>query len=467
MEPATAIKHLPSFILKMEKEGVPPAVIETFSYYYKKVVEGETGLVFDRDIDPIHKDEIKDASKLESYALAGKKVLKHAVMITLNGGLGTSMGLTAPKSLIEVKDGKTFLEIILQQARQCGVKLALMNSFSTHKDTLSALSKINPSSFPLIFIQNKFPKILQKGLVPATWPDNSDLEWNPPGHGDVYTALYTSGMLQALIDEGIIYAFISNSDNLGAGMDASLLGYFSENRFPFMMEVAEKTPADLKGGHLARKKNGRLILREVAQCHESELSAFQDINRYRFFNTNNIWVNLKFLKDLIEEKKTIPLPMILNPKTLDPRDETSPRVFQIETAMGAAISLFEGATAVKVPRSRFFPVKKCSDLLAVCSDCFVFSKEKNLVLNPIRIKNKRPGTIKINLDPKYYGKIDLLEERFKDGVPSLVDCESLAIEGDVLFQKNVTIKGRILIKNTRRVQAVIKEGKIINSDITF
>ncbi|MBW2607950.1 MAG: UTP--glucose-1-phosphate uridylyltransferase [Deltaproteobacteria bacterium] len=467
MKPATAMKHLSSFISKMEKEGLSPIVIDTFSYYYKKVVEGETGLVFDRDIDPVHKDEIIDANNLGSWTSTGKEAFRHSVRITLNGGLGTSMGLTGPKSLIEVKDGKTFLEIILQQAEHYNVKLALMNSFSTHKDTLLALSKIDPPGFPLIFLQHKFPKILQEGLSPATWPEKPELEWNPPGHGDVYTALYTSGMLKTLLDEGITYAFISNSDNLGAGMDASILGYFSENNFPFMMEVAQKTPADLKGGHLARQKNGRLILREVAQCHENELSAFEDIRRYRFFNTNNIWINLNFLNDLIKKEKAIRLPMILNPKTLDPRNESSPGVFQVETAMGAAISLFEGATAVKVPRSRFFPVKKCNDLLAVRSDCFVFSKEKNLMSNPAGILKNKSDTIKIDLDPKYYGKIDLLEERFKDGVPSLVDCESLAIGGDVFFKENVIIKGRIQIKNNSGVQAVIKEGEIIDSDLTF
>jgi len=250
-------------------------------------------------------------------------------------------------------------------------------------------------------------------------------------------------------------------------MDASLLGYFSENKFPFMMEVAEKTPADLKGGHLARKKNGRLILREIAQCPEEEVGAFKDIRRYRFFNTNNIWINLKFLNDLIEKEKAIRLPMILNPKTLDPRNEKSPGVFQVETAMGAAISLFEGATAVKVPRSRFFPVKKCNDLLAVRSDCYVFSKEKNLMINPARILKDKPNTIKINLDPKYYGKIDLLEDRFKDGVPSLVDCESLTIEGDVFFQKNVTVKGEVKIKNSKNSRADIKEGTVIEGDLTL
>ncbi|MDY6792754.1 MAG: UTP--glucose-1-phosphate uridylyltransferase [Thermodesulfobacteriota bacterium] len=455
------MKHLSAFISKMEKEGISPLVINTFSYYYKKVVEGETGLILDRDIDPVDKDELKDANSLESWTAAGKEAFKHAVRIILNGGLGTSMGLTGPKSLVKVKDGQTFLEIILQQAEYSQVKLALMNSFSTHEDTLLALSKIDPPIVPRIFLQHKFPKILHEGLSPATWPEKPELEWNPPGHGDVYTALYASGMLKTLLEEDIRYAFISNCDNLGAGMDASLLGYFAENNYPFMMEVAQKTPADLKGGHLARQKNGRLILREIAQCHENERGAFEDIRRYRFFNTNNIWVNLKFLSDLIEKDKAIRLPMILNPKTLDPRNEDSPGVFQIETAMGAAISLFAGATAVKVPRSRFFPVKKCNDLVAVRSDCFVFSRQKNLMINPVRMLKQKPDTIKIDLDPKYYGKIELLEQRFKDGVPSLVDCESLTVEGDVFFSKNIRIKGEVKITNSKNSRADIKEGSVI------
>ena len=459
------MKHLSDFISKMKNEGLSPIVIETFSYYYHKVLEGESGLVFDRDIDPVPENEIKDATKLKSWASAGKEAFKHSVRITLNGGLGTSMGLIGPKSLIEVKDGKSFLEIILHQARQRNVKLALMNSFNTHEDTLLALSKIRPPKFPLTFLQHKFPKILREGLEPATWPENPELEWNPPGHGDVYTALYTSGMLKTLLDAGIMYAFISNSDNLGAGMDESLLGYFSENKFPFMMEVAEKTPADLKGGHLARKKTGRLILREIAQCPEEEVDAFKDIQRYGYFNTNNIWINLKFLHDLIKKEKTIRLPMILNPKTLDPRSESSPGVFQVETAMGAAISLFEGATAVKVPRSRFFPVKKCSDLLAVRSDCFVFSPEKNLTINPVRILKHNLDSVKIDLDPTYYGKIDQLEERFKNGVPSLVDCDSLTIKGDVFFQPNVSVKGKVKIKNSKNSRVDIKEGTVIEGDL--
>jgi UTP--glucose-1-phosphate uridylyltransferase len=377
------------------------------------------------------------------------------------------MGLTGPKSLIEAKNGKTFLEIILNQAESSGVPLALMNSFNTRDATLAALSKLKPSPTPLQFVQHKFPKIRQQDLAPATWPQNPELEWNPPGHGDVFTALNTSGMLKQLLKNGIRYAFIHNLDNLGARLEESLLGYFAEHGFSFMMEVAEKTPADIKGGHLARHHNGRLLLREAAQCPREEIAAFEDINRYGFFNTNNIWINLKSLKALFEKEQTIRLPMIINPKTVDPRNPDSAPVFQIETAMGAAISLFDDTTAVRVPRSRFFPVKSCNDLLALRSDCYVMGEKNNLKINPKRLSAGRSDTVKIRLDPDFYGKIDLMEARFREGLPSLVNCESLSIEGDVHFESEITIKDSVSIKNNQNSPAVIKKGSTINKDIVF
>jgi UTP--glucose-1-phosphate uridylyltransferase len=208
-----------------------------------------------------------------------------------------------------------------------------------------------------------------------------------------------------------------------------------------------------------------LILRESAQCPEDELATFQDIDLYKYFNTNNVWVNLKALKRLFEEERAIHLPLIVNPKTLDPRDKSSPSVLQIETAMGAAISLFEGATAVRVPRSRFFPVKTCNDLLAARSDYLVCTADNNLQINPQRQAIQKADTIKIQLDPRFYGKIDDLDERFRQGVPSLVECESLSVEGDVRFQKNVIIKGAVSIKNSSTTQAVIKAGTVIDTDL--
>ncbi|MDD2389772.1 MAG: UTP--glucose-1-phosphate uridylyltransferase [Desulfobacterales bacterium] len=457
------MNHLPSFIKKMDIEGLPKVAIDTFAYYYKKLVSGSTGLVYDKDIRPVDPDEIETSGHLKPYADYGNQMLGHAVMLVLNGGLGTSMGLTRAKSLLKIKNGYSFLEIITKQAEADHVKLAFMNSFSTHDDTMAALKAIHPEEFPLLFMQHKFPKILQDNLSPALCPKNPSLEWNPPGHGDIYTAMVTSGILDFLLSQGITYAFISNSDNLGATMDTSLLGYFAEKQLPFMMEVAERTPADAKGGHLARHRNGRLLLRESAQCPDEEIEAFKNICRYRFFNTNNIWINLQFLKQLTQTRQTIELPMIVNPKTIDPRDMNSPKVFQIETAMGSAISLFEGSIAVKVPRSRFFPVKKCDDLLTVRSDCFQLTENFQLIMNPDRLFDLP----KLSLDPRYYGKIDDLNARFQFSTPSLIECESLSIKGDVFFEDQVSIKGRVRIKNTKNTAGVVKEGTIIDHDMIF
>jgi UTP--glucose-1-phosphate uridylyltransferase len=458
--------YLPDFVSKMKKERLDDIVIETFRHYLNQAVNGETGLIYDSDIQPVELDEIQELGNLDIYQEQGESAYKNAVRIVLNGGLGTSMGLTGPKSLLKVKDGHSFLSLIMNQAENSHVNLLFMNSFSTHDDTLAALDKINSPLKPKSFRQNKYPKVLQENFAPASWPPNPKLEWNPPGHGDVYTALYTSGMLQQLLDENIYYAFISNSDNLGARMDASLLGYFAKKEIPFMMEVAEKTPSDVKGGHLAKlRNNNRFVLREAAQCPKEEIVAFQKIGPYRYFNTNSIWINLDALNQIFKKINKILLPLILNSKTLDPRDENSPPVYQFETAMGAAISLFDKAAAVRVPRSRFFPVKTCNDLLIMRSDCFVFSEKKDLRMNPERKINQKQETIKIKLDPKFYGKIDNFDQRFADGVPSLVDCYSLTIEGDVLFEKDVKIKGSVTIKNTQPFQAVIKEGTVINRDL--
>lgn len=455
--------HLPAFISKMKTAGLQPVVIDSFAWYYEKVLIGDKGLIFNKDICPVQSHEIADAAQFESYANAGKKALPHAVMIVLNGGLGTSMGLTCAKSLLEARDGKSFLEIILRQAEARQIRLAFMNSFNTQADTLSTLKLLSPRQFPMLFVQNKFPKILQSDFSPATWPVNPDLEWNPPGHGDIYAALYTSGVLDSLLKEGVRYAFIANSDNLGATLDEALLGYFSGKALPFMMEVSLRTPVDFKGGHLAFHRNKRLILREVAQCPDDELDISRDITRYRYFNTNNIWVNLEYVKMLIDTQGNVRLPMILNPKTLNPRDSQSPPVYQIETAMGSAISLFEGAAAVVVPRSRFYPVKKCNELLAIRSDCFTYSDARGLEVNPKR----RLDQIQIDLDPKYYGKIDEFGKRFPYGPPSLLNCESLTVRGNVFFGNHIELKGNVIIQNAGRTPVSVPDESVIEGTISL
>jgi len=458
-----AIGCLPEFVDKMHQAGIAPLVVETFSHYYRKIVKGERGKICDLQIEPVLPESLQDADHLDEYRKAGTGALGQTVMIVLNGGLGTSMGLKRAKSLLEAKNGKSFLEITLAQAARAGVKLCLMNSFGTHQDTVDAVEKIRPEPPPIYFLQHKFPKILRENLAPAVWPRNPGLEWNPPGHGDVYAALHTSGTLQKLLDEGMRYAFITNSDNLGGALNTGLLGYFSSRQFPFMMEVAQRSASDTKGGHLARLRSDRLVLREIAQCPEQDLDRFQDISYHRYFNTNNIWIHLDFLNALIQRDRVVRLPMIVNPKSLDPRDETSPPVYQIETAMGSAISLFPGAAAVKVPRDRLLPVKTCNDLLAVRSDRYILTENGQLKMNP---GVTTPET-RISLDSCYYKRIDQFEARFPAGVPSLKHCSALTIEGDVRFEKNVVVKGRVCIRNTGHRPVVIPAGAVLETDLFF
>jgi UTP--glucose-1-phosphate uridylyltransferase len=297
------------------------------------------------------------------------------------------------------------------------------------------------------FLQHKIPKVAASDLSPVDCPYNPELEWCPPGHGDIYSSLLTSGMLEKLLQAGHEYAFVSNSDNLGAALEPCLLGYFVQNGLSFMMEVADRTKADKKGGHLAQLKSGRLVLREIAQTPESDMTAFQDIQRHKYFNTNNIWLHLPSLKDVLDRGKGIlGLPMIRNSKTLDPRDRESIPVYQLETAMGAAISVFDRAGAIRVPRTRFMPVKNTNDLLAIRSDRYILNEKFQLIPNPKR----KPNPILIDLDPAYYKFIDRFESRFPSGVPSLLDCESLRVNGDVRFGSDITLKGEVTCCNDNR-----------------
>ena len=461
------------FAKKMADEGIPPLIIDTFRFYYDKLMRGERGLLSREDIVPIAKGDIADGELSDRFTEQGCQVVKETVIIKLNGGLGTSMGLSKSKSLIEVKDGLNFLDIIARhilshrEKHSVNIPLVLMNSFKTDEDAKKFLDRYPDlaSDIPLSFLQHKFPKVLKGDLTPGNWPIDPDCEWNPPGHGDIYLALITSGMLDKFLNKGYKYAFISNSDNLGAIMDEAILGYFASHSLPFMMEVAERTEADIKGGHLARlRRTHGLILREIAQCPEEEIEEFQDITMYRYFNTNNIWVNLLLLKEQLKKAGNIlKLPVIINPKRIDPRDDSSPEVYQIETAMGSAISVFERATAIRVPRARFSPVKKCQDLLALWSDCYIMTEDSIIIQNP----DRRFGTIKIDLDDRYYKRIDQLRERFPHGTPSLIDCESLRIEGNVYFGRGIVIKGDVGINSPSSRKVSIPGGMVIDKDLFF
>jgi UTP--glucose-1-phosphate uridylyltransferase len=441
------VDGLQASVEKMRREGLPEPAIDTFEHYYRQLAEGETGMIPESEIEPV-----EDPQELDALP-SGDPPLDEAVVIKLNGGLGTSMGMTRAKSLIEAKDGMSFLDIIARQVlelrRRSGarVPLLLMNSFATRDDSLEALDPEASADVPPDFVQHKEPKLLAEDLTPVEWPDDPSLAWCPPGHGDLYTALLTSGMLDALLEHGYGYAFVSNSDNLGAVLEPRILAWMAREEIPFVMEVTDRTEADRKGGHIAARGDGYL-LRETAQTPDEDLAALQDIGRHRYVNTNNLWIDLCALRSLMEEREgVLGLPLIVNRKTVDPGDSSTPEVLQLETAMGAAIGVFDGAQPVRVPRSRFSPVKTTEDLLALRSDAYVLADDARVELAP-----ERRGTPPVvDLDSTYYKLLRDFDARFPAGAPSLVACERIAVEDDVTFGRDVVVRGTVTVRGPRTI----------------
>lgn len=458
-----------AIVNKMQRAGLPALMIETFCHYYAQLAAGENGFIYNNEAQPV--TSLPDFSLLTmADEVAGREALDQVVYLKLNGGLGTSMGMQGPKALLPAKTKLSFLDIIvhqvlhLRQTYDVRLPLLLMNSFSTERETLQSLQE-HPSfvqDLPVSFLQHKEPKVWKADLWPAEWPDDPAKEWCPPGHGDLYAALTTSGLLRHLIADGYHYAFVSNSDNLGATLDLRILGYLTQHNVPFLMEVAQRTAADRKGGHLAQRPDGQLILREIAQCPAEELTSFQDIDRYRYFNTNNLWIHLPTLQRILDERNGIlGLPLIRNEKPVDPSDPQSERIYQLETAMGSAIASFPGAQALSVPRERFVPVKKNNDLLLLWSDAYQMTADHHLAVNPKRAEFGYTQLPVITLDDHYYQLIDEMRQRFPHGAPSLVGCESLVVQGDVTFGRDVVVQGNVHIVNEDEETLYIEDDTVL------
>ncbi len=391
---------------KMVAEGVDEVAIETFAHYYRLLEHGETGMIPESTIDPVDMESLDDVTVDDETAQAA---IRTTAVIKLNGGLGTSMGMDRAKSLLCVRKGMNFLDIIcrqvlhLRETRQAPLPLIFMNSFRTSEDTMAAVARYDDlpvAGLPLEFLQNKEPKLLTKDLTPVSWPKDPDLEWCPPGHGDIYTALVGTGLLDDLLAAGYERVFVSNSDNLGAVPDPRLAGWFAQTGAPFAIEAVRRTPSDRKGGHFA-------------------------------------------------------LPLIRNVKTVDPGDKSSPEVIQVETAMGAAIEVFEGATLIEVGRDRFVPVKTTNDLLVLRSD--VYDIGGDFVLD--QVAGEVPF---VDLDADVFKLVGEFDKRFPEGAPSLRKATKLTVEGDVTFGHGVEVIGEVTVEGGagKRVDA----GAVLSGD---
>jgi UTP--glucose-1-phosphate uridylyltransferase len=439
-------------LAKAEAGGVRGAELATLRRRLHQLNEQQSGLLPGDELEPLA--DLPSLDELpEPPADRAREVLDKVVIVKLNGGLGTSMGLSGPKSLIEVKAGMTFLDVIATQVlalrqRHDGVRLPLllMNSAITRGPSVDLLRRrgLELPGLPLDFLQGREPKIRADDHFPVEWPDDPELEWCPPGHGDIYPALKSTGTLDTLLDAGLRYAFVSNSDNLGAIADVRIAAWFAGEQVPFALEATRGTPADRKGGHLASYQD-HIVLRETAQVPDGD-DSFSDVERWRWYNTNNVWIDLRALADLQASDQAAPdLPLIVNRKTVDPRDSGSTPVIQLESAMGAAIGSMAGAQAVQVPRTRFAPVKTTDDLLVVRSDAYELTAEGEM-----KPDYEGVGPV-VSLDKDYYRLLPDFDKRFPSGPPSLRRCRRLRVEGDVTFGAGVVAEGDVSLTGPRHI----------------
>jgi UTP--glucose-1-phosphate uridylyltransferase len=450
--------HVTASLAKMEAAGAHPAELAAMRVRLEQLDRPEAGQLPGSSLEPLG-----DLPRLEDLpspdGARAREVLDQLAVLKLNGGLGTSMGLSGPKSLLTVKPGTTFLDVIatqvlkLRERYEARLPLLLMDSASTRGASLELLHRydgLKGQAVPLDFLQGREPKLRADDLMPVEWPADPDLEWCPPGHGDLYTALAASGTLDALLDAGIRWIFVSNSDNLGALADVRLATWIAAEEVPFTLEAVRGTPADRKGGHLAQR-DGQVVLRETAQVPEGD-DSFSDVERWRWYNTNNLWVDLRALRELQAADPAAPaLPLIVNRKTVDPRDKTSTPVIQLESAMGAAVGSIPGARAVHVPRSRFAPVKTTNDLLVVWSDAYELTEDGQMASTV-----DGPGPV-VTLDDDHFKLVPDFAARFPEGAPSLRRCERLRVEGDVTFGAGVVVEGDVRVVGP----ATIADGQVL------
>ncbi|EEH36399.2 UTP-glucose-1-phosphate uridylyltransferase [Paracoccidioides lutzii Pb01] len=446
-----------------EKKRFEAEMDNFFSLFRRYLNDKAKGNVLSWDsIAPPQPGQVVEYSDLGNSASVN--FLKKLAVIKLNGGLGTSMGCVGPKSVIEVRDGMSFLDLAVRQIEylnrtyDVSVPFVLMNSFNTDEDTQSIIKKYEGHNIDILtFNQSRYPRILRDSLLPAPKTYQSPItDWYPPGHGDVFESLYNSGTLDKLLDRGVEIVFLSNADNLGAVVDMRILEHMVKNKAEYIMELTDKTKADVKGGTIIDYE-GRARLLEIAQVPKEHVNEFKSIKKFKYFNTNNIWMDLRAIKRVVENNE-LEMEIIPNEKSIpaDRKGEADISIIQLETAVGAAIRHFKNAHGVNVPRRRFLPVKTCSDLMLVKSDLYTL-KHGQLVIDP----NRFGGTPLIKLG-RDFKKVSDFQKRIPS-IPRILELDHLTISGVVNLGRGVILKGTVIIVATEGSTIDIPPGSVLEN----
>jgi len=458
------VKHIAATVEEPAERKIVERNLEQFQVLFAQYLQESGQKINWAKISPPREGTIIEHSSLPHVEDADRisQLLKKLVVVKLNGGLGTSMGCVGPKSSINVRDDKTFLDLCVRQCEYLNetynvdVPLVLMNSFSTHKETQKLLRKYQLVRCKIKqFNQSRFPRIVKGTLRPLPSDNSDDSQWYPPGHGDFYQAFQDSELLDELLKDGKEWIFISNIDNLGATVDLGILNFVVQNAeaHEFVMEVTNKTRADVKGGTLI-DYDGQTRLLEVAQVPKDKLEEFKSVSKFRIFNTNNLWIKISAIKRILSQS-AMHMEVIENSKSLD----NGQRIIQLETAVGSAIKNFRGGIGINVSRSRFLPVKKTSDLLLVMSNLY------QLTHGTLRIAQQRQFDIPlVKLGDQYFAKVKDFLSRFEN-IPNIMELDHLTVSGDVVFGKDVTLKGTVIIIANEGEHIDIPAGSVLENKI--
>merc|ERR1712147_300258 len=204
----------------------------------------------------------------------------------------------------------------------------------------------------------------------------------------------------------------------------------------FCMEVTDKTRADVKGGTLIEYE-GRARLLEIAQVPKEHVDEFKSVSKFKIFNTNNLWLRIDAVDRLCQNGQIDDMEIIVNEKTLS-----------------------NGTNGIHVPRARFLPVKKTSDLMLVMSNLYEL-KSGSLLMSE---KRQFKTTPLIKLGDEHFKKVSKFSGRFKT-IPDMLEADHLTVSGDVTFGKDVSLKGTVIIIANHGDRIDIPSGAILENKI--
>ncbi|CAI4064416.1 hypothetical protein SUVZ_08G0350 [Saccharomyces uvarum] len=398
-------------------------------------------------------EDIRDSDALDHALLSKLATLK------LNGKADSVIGKESP--LFEVKNGKCSLDIIVQQTQNlntsfnCDVPLIFMTSLETEPQISNFLKESYTCSKVewKTIVHSSFPAIDKDTLLPAVFQINvceEDL-WYPCGSGNLIDTLYFSGELDNLIVQGKEVLFVSDLDNLGAIVDLNILSYMITNEIDYLVEVVERTANDSNTGVLATYESKLRLVDYKCLSRESA-------RKCKTVNTNNIWINLRKLKNLIESD-SLNLPICSSETKMIIHNSPLMEILHLQTNLGDCIDFFSNSQIIKVPRNRFLPLATCEDLFLLNSNLYDLDTSGSLNLYPLRFELL--PSIKLGDEFANY-------ETFKIGIPdipNILELDHLTVMGNVFFGYKIILRGTVVIICDEDDVIIIPDGSILENVI--